>query len=42
MSLADAHLVAIATEFICPRILTFDAHFEVYRWGKQKTFEIVR
>lgn len=42
ISLADACLIRLAEIHKEPRILTFDADFEVYRWGRNKRFEIIR
>ena len=41
MSLADACLVRGAELHLEPRILTFDADFAVYRWGRNRRFEIL-
>jgi predicted nucleic acid-binding protein len=41
ISLADASLICCAEQHEEPRILTFDADFEVYRWGTRRRFEIV-
>jgi predicted nucleic acid-binding protein len=41
MSLADACLVDMATQLDTGRILTLDAHFGIYRWGKRRAFELV-
>jgi predicted nucleic acid-binding protein len=39
MDLADACLVHLATELGTGRILTLDADFDVYRWGRNRPFE---
>lgn len=39
MDLADACLVDMATLLGTGRILTLDADFSVYRWGKNRAFE---
>ena len=41
MSLADACLVRCAELHEEPRILTFDADFGVYRWRRNRRFEIL-
>ena len=41
ISLADAALIRCAEIHREPRILTFDADFDVYRWGKNRRFERV-
>ncbi len=41
-SLADVCLIRSAEMFDEPRILTFDADFDVYRWGGRKKFEQIR
>lgn len=41
MSLADACLVRMAEIYEEPKILTFDSDFEVYRWGRNKKFDIL-
>lgn len=41
MDLADACLVDLATVLATPRILTVDADFRVYRWGRNKPFELL-
>jgi uncharacterized protein len=38
ISLADACLVHLANEFGTGEILTLDRDFEIYRWGRNKTF----
>lgn len=41
ISLADACLIQCATIHDEPRILTFDRDFQVYRWGRNRKFEIL-
>jgi uncharacterized protein len=41
MDLADACLVTLATELGTGRILTLDRDFEVYRWGRNRPFELL-
>ncbi len=41
ISLADASLIRCAEIYQESRILTFDADFAVYRWGRHRRFEIV-
>ena len=41
MSLADACLVDLAGEMQSGRILTLDADFHVYRWGRNQAFELL-
>ena len=41
MSFADACLVRCAEIHDEPRILTFDSDFRVYRWGRNRKFEIL-
>ncbi len=41
ISLADASLITCAEIHDEPRILTFDDDFAVYRWARNKTFELV-
>lgn len=41
MDLADACLVDMATAFKTGRILTLDADFSIYRWGKNRPFELL-
>lgn len=41
MSLADACLVDLATVLKTGRILTLDSDFQVYRWGRNRPFELV-
>jgi predicted nucleic acid-binding protein len=38
VDLADACLVHLANEFETGEILTLDSDFQVYRWGRNKTF----
>lgn len=38
IDLADACLIALAEEFQTGEILTLDADFHIYRWGKNKIF----
>ena len=38
IDLADACLIRLAEEFETADILTLDTDFQVYRWGKNKTF----
>ena len=40
-SLADACLIRCAELYDEPRIVTFDSDFRIYRWGRNKPFEIV-
>ena len=40
-SLADACLIRCAELHQEPRIVTFDSDFQVYRWGKNKAFELL-
>jgi len=42
ISLADACLIRCAEIHNEARILTFDSDFEVYRWGRNKKFEILK
>lgn len=42
ISLADACLIRCAELHNEPRILTFDSDFEIYRWGRNKKFEIMK
>lgn len=42
ISLADACLICCAELQNEPRILTFDTDFEIYRWGRNKRFEIIQ
>jgi uncharacterized protein len=39
ISLADACLIHLANGIGTGQILTLDADFEIYRWGKNKTFQ---
>jgi predicted nucleic acid-binding protein len=41
MDLADACLVDMATNYRTGRILTLDSDFKVYRWGKNRPFELL-
>jgi predicted nucleic acid-binding protein len=41
MDLADACLVHLAGELDTGRILTLDRDFEVYRWKRNRAFEIL-
>jgi predicted nucleic acid-binding protein len=41
MDFADACLVYMAAELGAARILTLDRDFEVYRWRKSRTFELL-
>ena len=41
MDLADACLVHLATELGVGRILTLDGDFRIYRWGKNRPFELL-
>jgi predicted nucleic acid-binding protein len=41
MSLADACLVDMASSLQSGRILTLDSGFKVYRWGKNRPFEML-
>ena len=41
MDLADACLVCLATELGTGRILTLDGDFRIYRWGKNRPFELL-
>jgi len=41
ISLADACLIRCAEIHEDPRILTFDSDFSVYRWGRNRKFEIL-
>ena len=41
ISLADASLIRCAEIYQEPRILTFDSDFEVYRWSRNKTFDLL-
>lgn len=39
ISLADACLIRCAEVHSEPRIMTFDADFDVYRWGRNRRFD---
>jgi predicted nucleic acid-binding protein len=41
VSLADACLIRCAELFEEPRVLTFDSDFDVYRWGRERRFEVL-
>lgn len=41
MDLADACLVDLATSFVTGRILTLDSDFTIYRWAKNRPFELL-
>ncbi len=41
ISLADACLIRCAETHQEPRILTFDSDFGIYRWGRNRKFEIL-
>ncbi len=41
IDLADACLIHLATELGTGRILTLDSDFEVYRWGRNRPFELL-
>jgi predicted nucleic acid-binding protein len=41
IDLADACLIALAGELGTSEILTLDGDFQVYRWGKNRPFEIL-
>ena len=41
MDLADACLVHLAAELGTGRILTLDGDFRIYRWGKNRPFELL-
>jgi predicted nucleic acid-binding protein len=41
MDLADACLVDMAAEFQTARIMTLDGDFRIYRWGKNRPFELL-
>ena len=41
IDLADACLIRLADEFEIGDILTLDKDFEIYRWGRNKTFHIL-
>jgi len=40
-SLADVCLIRCAEVYDEPRIVTFDSDFRVYRWGRNRPFEIL-
>lgn len=41
MDFADACLVDLATQFEAGRILTLDADFRIYRWGRNRPFDLL-
>jgi len=41
MDLADACLVDLATQMGTGRILTLDSDFKIYRWGRNRAFELL-
>lgn len=41
MNLADACLVSMAGKLQTGRILTLDRDFKIYRWGKNRPFELL-
>ncbi|MBM4441667.1 MAG: PIN domain-containing protein [Candidatus Rokubacteria bacterium] len=41
ISLADACLVRCAELYDEPRILTFDADFSVYKWARNRKFDVI-
>jgi predicted nucleic acid-binding protein len=41
MALADACLVDLATQTGRGRILTLDSDFKIYRWGRNRPFELL-
>lgn len=41
MDLADACLVDLATELNTGRIITLDRDFSIYRWGRNRPFELL-
>lgn len=41
MDFADACLVDMAGDFQTGRVLTLDRDFEIYRWGRNRPFEIL-
>jgi predicted nucleic acid-binding protein len=41
MDFADACLVDMASELRCGRVLTLDADFRIYRWGRNRPFELL-
>jgi predicted nucleic acid-binding protein len=41
MDFADACLVDMASDYQTGRILTLDADFRIYRWGRNRPFELL-
>ena len=41
ISLADACLIQMANQHDTPFIATFDSDFHIYRWGRNKRFQIM-
>jgi predicted nucleic acid-binding protein len=41
MDFADACLVDMASDFQTGRVLTLDTDFRVYRWGRNRPFELL-
>lgn len=41
MDLADACLVDLATQMGTGQILTLDSDFKIYRWGRNRPFELL-
>jgi predicted nucleic acid-binding protein len=41
MDFADACLVDMASDYQTGRILTLDADFRVYRWGRNRPFDLL-
>jgi predicted nucleic acid-binding protein len=41
MDFADACLVDMASDYQAGRILTLDADFRVYRWGRNRPFDLL-
>ncbi len=41
MDFADACLVDMATDMRTGRILTLDHHFQIYRWGRNRPFDLL-
>ena len=41
MDFADACLVDMASDYRTGRILTLDSDFRIYRWGRNRPFELV-
>ena len=41
MDFADACLVVMASDYQTGRILTLDADFRIYRWGRNRPFELL-